>query len=230
MSAITNEKVIFQFNLTAMDGKSATESRQIRLEPFQSVVIQSLHSHLKSLQKELEEEKNESEKTNRKIEEKDAELFELNEINRMNFEKSIQLKEEVQKAEEDVQQLRKKLEEAKIAIEALAKDAESKKEEESIETILKSYGPAWSTGEDVVQRPRYSNPLTVFGWQPPSKPLPQLPIELPLSAGDGKRYCFIKTAGREGHYRRTMGVYKLIDDGFKQRPVNYYAQPTAILN
>uniref|UniRef100_A0A1I7TU13 MBD domain-containing protein n=1 Tax=Caenorhabditis tropicalis TaxID=1561998 RepID=A0A1I7TU13_9PELO len=230
--AATNEECVFNITFMDTDGSLTMGLRQENM--YESTLIESLHRQVKALQKELAEEKRDHEKTKRELEEKDAELYELAFINQKNYEKSIVLKDEVEKAKEEVKRIEKELEEAKKTVEKMAKDlkeAEEKEEiveEESIESILASYGPAWSTGEDqpAPQTPRFHNPLTVFGWQPPSRPLPPLPKELPLSAGDGEFFCYIITAGREGLYKRTKGVYKLDETAFKQRPVNFYAQPT----
>uniref|UniRef100_A0A1I7TU48 Uncharacterized protein n=1 Tax=Caenorhabditis tropicalis TaxID=1561998 RepID=A0A1I7TU48_9PELO len=174
------------------------------------------------------------ERERRIVEEKDSELYELAEINTMNYEKTVTLKEDVKRAEgemakmmKEVKKLEDRIEKFKEIIGGLATE-NTPVETEIEEDLAESYRVIRT--EQPAQRTRGFNPLTVFGYQPPSQPLPELPQEHPLSAGNGKLFCYIRSKEREGFYKREGRVYRLHECGFKQRPMNYYAQPTAIFN
>uniref|UniRef100_A0A1I7TU05 DUF3421 domain-containing protein n=1 Tax=Caenorhabditis tropicalis TaxID=1561998 RepID=A0A1I7TU05_9PELO len=243
-SVAANNQIVFKFEFNSMsvDGYWTTETKEIELQKYQSVVIEGLHNSLKSLQKELENEKKEHEDTKRKLEEKDVELFELAGVTMMNHEKAMRMKEELKKAEEEMEKakeemkkLEKKLKDSEETIDIIIKDTtapmvtqeEEEVEEEPMESVI--YGSNWTNnaiGQIVPQRT--VNGLTVFGPQPPSQPS-EPAAELPLSIGDGQMFCHIRTSryGPEAFYKRENGVYRLYT-GYKMRPMNFYTQPTGI--
>uniref|UniRef100_A0A1I7TTZ1 TDP43_N domain-containing protein n=1 Tax=Caenorhabditis tropicalis TaxID=1561998 RepID=A0A1I7TTZ1_9PELO len=236
-TTVAVEKYVFRFEINSMDEDGYWSTQQvceIDLENYQSIVIQSLHAHLKKVQKDLDEEKKGQEEARRDMEERTSELFEIEEINRINYEKSINLKAELKKAEDEMKKLEEKLEDSQEIIAQLTMETEEaeEQEEKSVEEILSSYGPAWSNGDQQMEQrpPRFSNPLVVFGYQPPCQPLPEPAQEHPLSAGNGKTYCYIRTGrnGPEAFYKKVNGVYKIHEMGYKMRPVNFYSEPTGI--